>query len=79
MERKMVVACHGFEGPTLFFVKVEATKEQVDEGLHYEAAEKEAKEQNYDGPFVCFDEDDRDGPALLPLFAWESASVVKTS
>ncbi len=72
---KCVVACHNAQGePDLAFVKVRCTQAQYDEGQHYQAAELWAHQDNYEAPFVVFDEND--GPdALFDLFVWNSASV----
>ena len=71
-----VVACHNAQGePDLAFVKVRCTQSQYDEGDHYIAAEQWARDDNYEPPFVVFDEADAPA-ALLTMFVWESASVV---
>jgi hypothetical protein len=73
---KCVLACHNASGvPDLVFVKVRCTQSQYGEGLHYDAAQRWARQDNYEGPFVVFDEND--GPiALFNLFVWPSATIV---
>lgn len=72
---KCIVAGHGGDGPDLFFVKVDCTKEQYADGDHYGIAQNAAEENGYEGPFVVFDEDDGAGKHLLPLFQWETADI----
>jgi hypothetical protein len=76
---KCLVACHNAMGePDLAFVKVRCTQSQYDEGDHYGAVQSWADGDNYQGPFVVFDE--HDVPAeLLALFVWKSASTVSVS
>ena len=80
MEIKCIVACHNSNGePDLFFVKVETTQEQIDNGVHYARAREEAELCGYDACItsVTFDETDSAGKAMLDLFQWDSANVVK--
>lgn len=78
MITKCIVAGTNANGePDLFFVKVETTAEQLTRGEHYDAARAAAKADGYEEPFVAFDELDPAGTNMLPLFVWESASVVK--
>jgi hypothetical protein len=74
MIMKCVIACSNAQGePDFAFVKVHCTQAQYDEGKHYLAAERWARADNYEAPFVVFDEND--GPdALFDLFVWNSAS-----
>jgi hypothetical protein len=73
---RCVVACQGWNGPSLYFVKVSCTEAQYENGKHYQAAEEHAKEMDYDGPMVTFD--DHDGPqALFDLFEWDTATLVQ--
>lgn len=73
---RRVLACHNAEGcPDLTFVKVRCTQAQYHEGDHYAAAQAWANADNYEAPFVVFDE--HDVPAeVLELFVWKSASIV---
>lgn len=62
--------------PDFSFVKVACTQDQFDLGLHYDAVKLWAVDNDYEGPFVIFDEEE--APAwLLERFVWESASVVE--
>jgi hypothetical protein len=73
---KCIVAVVNSNGePDLFFVKVDATQSEIDEGEHYNAAEIYAKDQGHE-PHLAYDENDRAGNAMLPLFVWETASIV---
>lgn len=60
---KCVVACHGGDGPTFCYVVVNCTQEQYDDGQHYEVAKDHARDMNFDGPMVVYDE--HDGPDWL--------------
>lgn len=74
---RCAVAAHNSNGePDLFFVKVEATDEQIENGKHYEAATDAANEEGYAASNIVFDEECAAGRALLPLFQWETASIV---
>ena len=80
MEIKCIVACHNANGdPDLFFVKVEATQEQIDNDEHYDRAREEAELCGYDACItsVTFDENDSAGKAMLDMFYWNTASIVK--
>ena len=77
MNIKCVVACHDGDGPNFYFVKVDCTKEQYDNGEHYEAAEGIIRE-NYDvdGPFWVCDENDYPVNFIISNFPkWETADV----
>jgi hypothetical protein len=63
--------------PDLFFVKVSANEPDIHLGLHCDAALYEACQQGYENPMVAFDENDSAGRAMLPLFQWDTASVVE--
>lgn len=80
MEKKIVrciVAGINSNGePDLFFVKISTNGEIEARHHHYDAAREYAEDEGYSEPFVCFDEFDRAGKAMLPLFEWDSASVV---
>lgn len=73
---RMVVAAHGFDGPDLYFCKVECSQEQYDDGEHYDIAKSAAKENGYDEPMVAFDENDPP-KAMFDLFEWDTATVCK--
>ena len=76
MPTRVVVACsNAMGGPDFFFVEVEATQKQIEQGKHYTAAEIQAGSEGYESPYVCFDE--IDGPSgLFGLFEWDTASVI---
>jgi hypothetical protein len=73
MEIKCIVAC---QDKDLFFVKVDCTQDEYDNGQHYEAAEEAAVNEGLE-PAIVFDENDPGGRAMLDLFEWQSASVVQ--
>ncbi len=76
---KCIVACLNSNGERdLYFVKIKCTEEQYNLGQHYEEAQTSAEEEGYD-PALVFDENDPGGRAMLPLFAWESASVLEVA
>jgi hypothetical protein len=76
-EIKCIVAGFNPEGcADLYFVKVECTEDQEVCGSHIAAARKQAIKDGWEAP-VIFDEYDHAGKAMLPLFVWESASVIK--
>ena len=76
MTIKCVVACHNASGePDFYFVKVECSQVQYDNGEHYELATYVARQQGYEAPMVVYDE--KDGPQFLfEHFIWESANTV---
>jgi len=74
--RCIVAASNAGGEPDLFFVKVKCSLAQYENGDHYKAASEAAEENGYE-PSLAFDENDPGGRAMLPLFVWESASVVK--
>ena len=65
MKIKCVVACTNAQGdPDLFSCVVECSKEQYDNGDHYDMAKDLARDDDYEGPdMVAFDEND--GPDWL--------------
>lgn len=71
---KMVVAAQGYDGPDLYFCKVQCSQEQYDNGYHYECAEEYAEKHGYSAPMVAFDENDPP-KAMFSLFNWESATT----
>jgi hypothetical protein len=73
---KVAVGCTGHNGPDLFFVVVDCTQEQYDNGEHYEAAQGIVMENNYvGGPYWCVDENDP-AKAVLTLCAdWNQAET----
>jgi hypothetical protein len=72
---KMIVAAQGYDGPDLFFCKVNCSKEDYENGLHYEEAEKAAAKAGYEKPMVAMDENDPAGQAILDKFVWDSATI----
>ncbi len=72
---KMIVACTNANGePDLYFFRLKTTHDEVADGRHYDRAKIIAKEQDNEGPFVVWDEDDAP-QAMLDLFEWKSAST----
>jgi hypothetical protein len=79
LKLKMVVAATNANGePDLFFCKVICSKEQYEEGDHYDAAKDQAKLEGYESEMVAFDENDPP-KSLFELFVWNSAEVVDIS
>jgi len=72
----MVVAANGFDGPDLYFCKIECSQEQYDNGDHYERAKEAASDNGYEGPMVAFDQNDSP-KALFNLFQWDTATVFR--
>jgi hypothetical protein len=64
MDIRCVVACKNASGqPDFFACTVKASPEEYDNGEHYEAAQRAAEGEGYEGPFVVYDQND--GPAWL--------------
>lgn len=63
LEINCIVACHGRDGPALYKTTVCCTPDEYESGDHYEVAKRFAEEDDFDGPFVVFDEND--GPSQL--------------
>lgn len=60
----IVTACMNANGtPTFALTTVEATQEQIEDGIHYYLAEAELLEAGYEEPFVHFDS--TESPAFL--------------
>jgi hypothetical protein len=65
---RCAIVCHNANGqPDLVRCRVRATREQYQDGQHYEAAKNWAKENGYEGPFIVFDENDPWGDDLYYL------------
>lgn len=76
MKIKCIVAATNSNGdPDLYFVIVKATRTQIDKGQHYSAAQAYAERAGYE-PALCYDEECSAGKAMLPLFQWETATVL---
>ena len=72
---KVCVGCESTNGPDLFFVKVECTDEQYENGVHYMIALDWVRENHeVDGPYWVCDENDP-AKAVMDLFNWDTASV----
>jgi hypothetical protein len=56
----------------IFFCKVEAEEEQIENGDHYDAAKDEAATCGYD-PVIACDENDPAG-AVMQLMNWDSVT-----
>lgn len=77
MKIKVIVACENASGePDFHYCTVVCTKEDYEQGFHYQVAEYQAKEEGYT-PFLAYDENDDAGQLLLPLFKWSKASLIK--
>ncbi len=56
--------------PDIFFCKIRCSKEQYDQGEHYERAKEAAQENCYE-PLLACDENDPAGK-VIELFEWKS-------
>ena len=75
---KMVVAGQGYDGPDLYFCKLDVPEDAFDEGHHYDLAIAHAKDYGFEGQMIAFDE--YDNPRrMFDLFNWDKASVFKHS
>jgi hypothetical protein len=74
--RVVVSAINANGDADFYFVKVACTREQFEEGEHYEAAKAQAEAEGYGNPMLAYDEEDSAGRAIMEHFAWETASVV---
>jgi hypothetical protein len=78
-ELKVMVACIDADGCSdLFFVKVNCSKEDYEEGRHIEAAMAEADRRGYDS-LLAYDVFDSAGKAMISLFEWDTASVIEVT
>lgn len=71
---RVVVAGNSYNGPDLYFCKIQCTEDEYNEGKHYDAAILAAMENGYEGPMVAIDEFDDPKP-LFTLFEWDTAST----
>ena len=53
---KMVVAGQGYDGPDLYFCKLDVPEDAFDEGHHYDLAIAHAKDYGFEGQMIAFDE-----------------------
>ena len=74
---KCLVACDTGDGPDVAFVMVDCTKDQYENGEHYDAAKDWALDQDCDAPMVVIDENDRPKP-LFSHFRWDTATTITT-
>ncbi len=73
---KVAVAATNANGePDLFFTQVACSKEQYENGDHYDTAKTAAENAGYE-PYLAYDENDPPGSALMELFLWETATTV---
>ena len=77
MIKRMIVACQSNANgePDFFFCKVGCSQEEYEAGAHYQRAIQSARLNDYEGPFVAFDEDDAGGRIMLIHFEWDSATI----
>ena len=76
---KMIVAAQGYDGPDFFFCKVHCSKEDYENGIHYDIAKAEAAKAGYEKPMIAIDENDPAGKAISDKFVWESATTYPQS
>lgn len=73
---RCIVAARNAGGePDLFFVKIKATREEIENGDHYDAAMNAAEEDGYE-PTLAYDEKDYGGKMMLKLFDWKTANII---
>jgi hypothetical protein len=58
-----------------YFAIIQCSQEQYDNGQHYSAMCDAAEKEGYEF-YLAYDENEPAGKALLPLFHWETATVV---
>lgn len=71
---RVVVVGNSYNGPDLYFCKIQCTEDEYENGLHYDGAILAALENGYEGPMVAIDEYDDPKP-LFGLFEWDTASI----
>jgi hypothetical protein len=77
MTIKVVVAGDDHDGPNFWCIKIRCTKEQYDEGTHYERAMQRVAEMHHIDAKIAFDEKDKCGglPGFTDMFRWDLADV----
>lgn len=75
--RCIVAATNSNGEPDLFFVKISASAAEIELGAHFDTARGAAEAQGYK-PALAFDETNAAGRHMLPLFAWDTASIAST-
>ena len=64
INQKVAVACINANGMAdVFVTEIQVTQENLELGVHYDVASRDAEDAGYEAPFVCFDE--AEIPALL--------------
>ncbi len=63
---KVLVLCTNSRGwPDSVIYEVDASEKQISDGDHYAMAKDMAQDDDYEAPFVLFDENDRGGLRFL--------------
>lgn len=57
--------------PGFYLTKVRVTRDEYNDGVHYDRAKAAAELHGYEPPFVAFDEFDRPD-ALFSIFDWKT-------
>ncbi len=79
-EVRCVVMCRDANGaPDLAPFVVSVTRQEYDDGHHYELAEEAAKAARYQWPYFTCDENDPAGKRLLNLFDWSTAKRISSA
>ena len=76
---RCIVTCTNANGELdLFFVKVQCTKKDIEQGQHYDAAREAARQAGYEADIgsLVYDEDNAAGKAIIVLFVWSNADTV---
>ena len=74
---KCIVSCINSNGESdLYFCIVRGSASDIEDGEHYSVAKTQCEKDGYEA-FLAYDENDSAGSAMLPLFNWESATVVE--
>ena len=71
-----VAAINSNGEPSFYFVKIDCTQEQFDNGNHYDAAMQKARDEGYE-PHLAYDAVDAAGKAAMKLFEWHTADIVQ--
>lgn len=76
-QRILVAGTNAGGEPDFFACVVTAAQSDFDDGTHYEMAKELAEDEGYEGPFVCFDENNQRGMSL-PFSEMTEAAPLET-
>ena len=73
---KCIVSCINSNGESdLYFCIVTADESDIEDGEHYSVAKTQCEKEGYEA-FLVYDENDSAGRAMLPLFQWDTATII---